>query len=90
MVKCSKCNKMVDSRGLAMHMAHCKKEGGEEPTENQQIDKSKSLEKCINCSGNNIMLLSEFDKKTNGKYDIKKAINGGYTHACGDCGEALK
>lgn len=94
MVKCEKCNKMVDKRGLAMHKKHCKGTGEHEEKE---IDKNESITKCIACGSKVVCRLDDFVEKakalgtvTMNQNALKKIYADGYTHVCGSCGEVLK
>lgn len=94
MVKCEKCGKMVDSRGIAMHKKHCKGNGeGKE----ERIDQNESVTECISCGSKVICRIDEFVEKAKklgtvsvNDSALKKIYADGYTHVCGTCGEVLK
>jgi len=94
MVKCEKCGKMVDSRGLANHKKHCK---GTNEEEEKTIDKKESVKECIACGSKDICRLDSFVQKAKALGTVKvnpnalkKIYADGYTHVCGECGEVLK
>jgi hypothetical protein len=83
-IKCSKCGKMIDTRGIVMHENFCKEEKKEDKP--KKINSKKSISECIECRSNNIKRLDDLEKT----HDIKKILEMGYTHFCVDCGELLK
>lgn len=92
LVECPKCGKMVDSRGLSVHMKFCEDDGsGAEITrEHKEQDKKESVKTCHSCKGQNIQRLDVYQQNSQKKFNMKQLYKMGYTHVCVDCGEILK
>ncbi len=93
MVKCEKCGKMFDGRGIKMHMNFCK--GTEEKEDHKKedqktIEKEKSTKVCIECGSENVLRVDQYAKQSGKDFDKKAIYKLGYTHVCVDCGDILK
>lgn len=94
-IKCSKCGKMIDSRGFSIHERFCKvtkeDQANNQQKEPEKIPKDASTKECHVCKSNKIVRLDEFVMKfPERRFNTKQLYSMGYTHVCTDCGEILK
>lgn len=88
LVECPKCGKMIDNRGLTVHIKFCK--GTNDNPNPAEQDKNESTKQCAKCKSKNVLRLDEYQSQSGKQFKLGELYKLGYTHVCVDCGEILK